>query len=62
MDCFRFRSLIFGGHVVGQAGVPALAQAMLGKRYVDRVFRTTSAPNEPLATTSVWVGLYDGYF
>jgi len=35
---------------------------MLDKRHVDRVFRITPAPNEPLATTSVWVGLYDGYF
>ena len=41
-----------------------MAQAVLDTQHGDRVSRTTwsTAPDEPLATTSVRVGLHDGYF
>jgi hypothetical protein len=32
------------------------------KWYVDQLFRLTPSSNEPLVTTSVWVGVHDGYF
>jgi hypothetical protein len=43
---------------------PGLAHAMLDNGHVDRIFRIacSAASNEPLVTTSVRVGLHDGYF